>query len=328
MSVIALVATIAFVLVHLAPGDPVSGTLDDPRVPEAVRQHWRHVYGLDRPVAEQYLRYVAGVARGDFGYSIAHAEPVRAVLARALPNTVLLAGVALFLSFTAGIAVGAAQAMRPGSPADRVLGAGLLAVYSIPDFWLAQLAILILAYWIPVFPVGGVVDPILHPYLGGVAGAIDRLRHLVLPALTLAALAMAPVARYQRSALLDVSGEDYLRTARAKGLSERSVILRHALRNALLPVITLFGLALPAFLGGQVFVEKVFSWPGLGAAAIDAVNARDYAVVVACAIVTSALVAVGSAAADVLYAVADPRVRGQDERPSARRLLGELAARA
>jgi peptide/nickel transport system permease protein len=316
------------VLIHLAPGDPVSGTLDDPRVPEAVRQHWRHVYGLDRPIAEQYVRYVVGVARGDFGYSIAHAEPVRAVLARALPNTVLLAGIALFASFAAGIAIGVVQAMRRGSLADHALNVWLLGVYSIPDFWLAQLAILILAYWVPIFPVGGVVDPILHPYLGEVASTIDRLRHLILPALTLAILATAPVARFQRSALLDVSAEDYLRTARAKGLSERSVMLRHALRNALLPIITLFGLALPAFLGGQVFVEKVFSWPGLGAAAVDAVNARDYAVVVACAIVTSALVAVGSATADVLYALADPRVRGQDARPSALPFVGELATRA
>jgi peptide/nickel transport system permease protein len=309
LAVIAVAATVTFFLIHLAPGDPIGSALDDPRVSAAVRDHWRTVYGLDRPLLEQYLRFVANAARGRFGYSIAFNEPVGAVLARALPNTLMLAGTALMLSFATGIAVALVQVSRRGSAADRALGAGSLALYSLPDFWLAQVALLVCAYWIPVLPAGGVVDPVMHAYLSPLGAALDRVRHLVLPALTLTALSAAAVARFQRAALLDVAADDYLRTARAKGVAERSVIMRHALRNAALPVITLFGLSLPAFASGTVFVEKVFAWPGLGALAVDAVAARDYAVVVACAVVGSALVAAGSLIADVLYAVADPRLR-------------------
>ncbi len=301
--------TATFALIHLAPGDPFAGALDDPRVTQAVRDHWRHVYGFDRSLPDQYVRFVAGIARGELGYSIARQEPVRTVLARAIPNTLVLMGIALLLSFGLGIAIGVVQAMRHGSLTDRAIGAITLAGYSLPDFWLAQLAILAFAVWLPLFPAGGVVDPVMHPYLGPLAAALDRARHVVLPALTLTVLSAAAVARYQRSALLDVAHDDYLRTARAKGLSERQVMLRHALRNAAAPVITLFGLALPGFLGGQVFIEKVFAWPGLGALAVDAVATRDYAVVVAVAIVGSVLVAIGSLLADVLAALVDPRRR-------------------
>jgi len=325
--IVAVVASITFVLIHLAPGDPIGATLDDPRVPEATRAHWRHVYGLDRPLEVQYARYLVGVARGDFGYSIARGEPVRTVLARAIPNTLLLASVALIASFAAGMALGIVQATRRGSPADHALSTVSLALFSLPDFWLAQLAVLTFAYWVPILPAGGVVDPVVHPYLSGTAALWDRARHLVLPALTLTALSAAAVARYQRAALLDVADEDYVRTARAKGISERAVILRHALRNAVGPVITLFGLALPAFLAGQVFVEKVFAWPGLGAVAIDAVAQRDYAVVIACGIVGSALVVLGSVTADILGAAIDPRRRtGEIDHDRSRRL--ELVARA
>ncbi len=301
--------TATFALIHLAPGDPLAGTLDDPRVTQAVRDHWRHIYGFDRPLPDQYVRFVAGLAHGELGYSIERQEPVRAVLARAIPNTLVLMGIGLLLSFILGIGLGVVQAMRSGSLTDRAIGAITLAGYSLPDFWLAQLAILAFAVWLPLFPAGGVVDPVMHAYLGPLAAALDRARHVVLPALTLTALSAAAVARYQRSALLDVAHDDYLRTARAKGLSERQVMLRHALRNAAAPVITLFGLALPGFLGGQVFIEKVFAWPGLGALAVDAVATRDYAVVVAVAIVGSVLVAVGSFVADLLAALVDPRRR-------------------
>jgi peptide/nickel transport system permease protein len=309
VTVIAVVTTVTFFLIHLAPGDPLGGGLDDPRVSEALRQYWRHVYGFDQPVGIQYLKYVSGVIRGQLGYSLAFNEPVSTVMARALPNTAVLAGSALILSFLMGVLIALVQVALRGSMTDRVLGWVSLALYCTPDFWLAQVALLVFAYWLPIFPAGGIVDPVLHPYLGVVAGIVDRLRHLALPALTLAALTAALVARFQRAALLDVAADDYLRTARAKGVPEWAVIVRHALRNAALPVISLFGLSLPGFLTGAVFVEKIFSWPGLGALAVDAVAARDYPVVIACALVASIFVAIGSLTADVLYAVADPRLR-------------------
>lgn len=307
--VIAVVTTATFMLIHLAPGDPLGGLLDDPRVTEAVRAHWRAVYGLDRPLGEQYVRFLGSAVRGRFGYSLVYNESVASVLARALPNTLLLAGTALALSFGAGILLALVQVARRGTTLDRTLGGLSLALYSMPDFWLAQVVLLTFAYVVPVLPPGGLVDPVLHRYMGEPAALLDRLRHLILPALTLTALSAAGVARFQRAALLDVVGEDYIRTARAKGVPERSILVRHALRNALIPVITLFGLSLPAFLGGTVFVEKVFAWPGMGSLAVDALASRDYSVVVACAIVGSVLVAAGSLIADALYALASPQLR-------------------
>ena len=307
--VVAVVTTATFILIHLAPGDPMGGGLDDPRISEAVRTHGRAAYGLDQPLPVQFLRYLTNAARGEFGYSFAYNESVRSLLARALPRTLLLAGTALVLSFAAGIAIALVQVARHGTATDRALGVASLAVYSLPDFWLAQVALLTFAYLVPLFPAGGMVDPVMHPYMGNMAALWDRVRHLVLPALTLATLTAAGIARFQRAALLDVAADDYLRTARAKGVPERSVLMRHALRNAALPVITLFGLALPGFLGGTVFIEKVFSWPGMGSLAVDAVAARDYPVVIACAVVGSMMVAGGSFIADVLYVVADPRLR-------------------
>jgi peptide/nickel transport system permease protein len=309
VTVIAVVMTVTFFLIHLAPGDPLGGDLEDQRVPEATRLYWRHVYGFDQPIGVQYARYIVGVARGQFGYSLTFNEPVRAVIARALPNTLVLAGSALILSFIFGVVIAVIQVARRGSLTDRLLGWVSLALFCTPDFWLSQVALLVFAYWLPIFPAGGVVDPVLHPYLGPMAALADRMRHLTLPALTLAALTAAFVARFQRAALLDVAADDYLRTARAKGVPEWAVVVRHALRNAALPVISLFGLSLPGFLTGAVFVEKIFSWPGLGTLAVDAVAARDYPVVIACAVIASIAVAFGSLLADVLYMVADPRLR-------------------
>jgi peptide/nickel transport system permease protein len=315
--VVAVVMTVTFFLIHLAPGDPLGGDLDDPRVSEAVRQYWRHVYGFDQPIGVQYLKYVAGVVRGQFGYSVTLNEPVSTVLARALPNTCVLAGTALVLSFVMGVLTALIQVARRGTITDRLLGWVSLALYCTPDFWLAQVALLVFAYWLPIFPAGGIVDPVMHPYLSTWPAIVDRLRHLLLPALTLALLTAALVARFQRAALLDVAANDYLRTARAKGAPEWAVIVRHALRNAALPVISLFGLSLPGFLTGTVFIEKIFSWPGLGSLAVDAVAARDYPVVIACTLIASITVAVGSLLADVLYTVADPRLRRAPAMPPA-----------
>lgn len=308
--IVAIVATIVFVLIHVAPGDPFSAAIDNPNVTEAIRAHWRAQYGLDRPIGEQYVRYLASVARGDLGWSFSMQRPVADVLADALPNTLLLAGTALVFGFVGGIALGVVQAHRAGSRTDRALSAVSLFFYAMPDFWLALMIMLLLAYWIPVFPVAGAVDPVLHDYLGLAGRIADRARHLVLPALTLALLVASAVARYQRAELVRVLPEEFVRTARAKGASERRVMLRHALRNALLPTVSLLGLMLPVLFTGAVFVERVFAWPGMGWVVLNAVATRDYPLVTAGVIVAAATVAAGSLVADVLYAVVDPRVRG------------------
>jgi peptide/nickel transport system permease protein len=309
-AVVAAVVTLTFTLVHLAPGDPFASSLENPEVTAAVREVWRRQWGLDRPLPEQYARYVASLAHGDWGYSFSMHEPVRDALARALPNTLFLMGIAYALSFGLGVVVGALQAARRGSLLDRAIGGVALFFYSMPDFWLALMVMLTLAYWVPIFPTSGMVDPVMYAYFTPLERAADRLRHLALPALTLCLINTGAAARYQRAAMLDALKSDYVRTARAKGLPEGRV-LSHALRNALLPTITLMGLAFPALLGGAVFVEKVFAWPGMGWLAVNAVNTRDYPLVLASVVVGSALMVLGSALADAGYAAADPRLRAE-----------------
>jgi peptide/nickel transport system permease protein len=307
--IVAFVATISFALIHLAPGDPFSAVMDNPNVSETVRQTLRAQYGFDKPLPEQFARYVGRLAHGDLGWSFSHDRTVLEVLGSALPNTLLLMGVALFGSFALGILIALVQVAKRGTPTDHVLSGVTLLLLSMPDFWLAILALLAFTYWLPIFPVGGAVDPVMHEYMGFGARVFDRLRHLILPAATLTVLAAGVVARYQRGALLDVLPADYIRTARLKGLTERQILRRHALRNALLPIITLIGLSFPALLTGAFFIEKIFAWPGMGLAVVNAIGTRDYPLVVGGVIIGSIMVTLGSLLADLLYAWADPRVR-------------------
>jgi peptide/nickel transport system permease protein len=308
--IVAIVTVITFALIHLAPGDPFSTVTDDPNVTEAMRQTLRAQYGFDRPLPEQFVKYVSALAHGELGWSLSHERPVREVLATALPNTLLLMGVALVGSFALGILIALIQVARRGSMTDRALSGISLFLFSMPDFWFAILTLLAFTYWLPIFPVGGVVDPVLHEYMGLGERIVDRLRHLALPAITLTVMASATVARYQRAALLEVLPSDYIRTARLKGLTERQILRRHALRNALLPIITMIGLSFPALLTGAFFVEKVFAYQGMGYEVVSAIGSRDYPLVVGGVIIGSIMVTLGSLLADLLYALADPRLRG------------------
>lgn len=306
--VVLLVTTVTFVLVHLAPGDPIAMLLDRPGITEAVRQEWRASFGLDRPLGEQFVRWVANALRGDLGYSISFRRPVADVIADALPRTLLLVGLALTLSFGLGIVVAVLQSEQPGGARDRWLGRVLLVLYSVPDFWLALVMLIVFAYWLPILPPSGIVD-VMHEYMSPADRALDRLWHLVLPVSTLTLLATAVISRHQRSALLEVMPSDWMRTAIAKGLSRRRAVRRHALRNALLPSITLAGLSLPALVSGALLIEKVFSWPGMGLLAANAISSRDYLLITAVVLVTSIAVAIGTLAADLATALADPRIR-------------------
>ena len=307
--IVAIAATTTFLLVQLAPGDPLGDLVENPRVPLEVRERLRARWGLDRPMHEQYVLYVRNLARGDLGWSFSQNRPVADAVIDALPNTLLLMGVALIGAFALGMTAGVIRAGRRGSMADRALGAGTLVFYSMPDFWLAIMAMLVFAYWVPLFPTSGMTTAVLYDYLSPAGKVIDRLKHLVLPATTLVLLLAAIIARYQRAAFLDVATQDFVRTARAKGLTERAVLWRHVLRNALLPVITLLGLSLPMLVGGSVFIEQVFAWPGMGRLAVGAIAARDHALVMAVVLMGSGLVTLGSLFADLLYVVADPRLR-------------------
>ncbi len=307
--VIVFVTTLTFVVVHLAPGDPISVMLQNGNVTEGVRNQWRAAYGLDKPIAEQYVRWLSNVARGELGFSITHRRPVSEVLAMAMPRTLVLTGLALLLSFTIGIGVGLLQAERPRGARDRWLGRVLLVLYSVPDFWLALLALLLFAYRLPLFPPGGVTDDVTYSYLSPGGQLLDRIKHLVLPVVTLALLSSAGIARFQRAALLGVLPSDWMRTAVAKGLSWRTAVRRHAFRNALLPTVTLFGLSLPVFASGAIFIEKVFTFQGMGYVTVTAIAARDYQLVTAGVLVMSIFVVVGALIADIAVAAADPRIR-------------------
>jgi peptide/nickel transport system permease protein len=305
--VLLIVTTVAFFLIHLAPGDPIGG--EDGRTSPEVQQRIRAQFGYDRPIAEQYVRYVGNVLRGEFGFSHSQQAPVRDVLAATLPRTLLLMGISLVLGFALGMWLGVFEVRHWRTRAARATNAVSLLAYSLPEFWVALMILLAFAYWIPILPSGGMVDVVLHDYMSPARAAWDRIRHLILPVSALTFLIAPMIARYQRAALLEVLPSDFVRTARAKGVDDRTVIGRHALRNALLPMITLAGLALPALLGGSVFVERVFSWPGMGFTAVAAVAARDYPLVMAAVLVGAVMVAAGNLVADIAYGLADPRVR-------------------
>ena len=311
LAVVAFSATVVFLLIHAAPGDPFAAALDNPALSESVRDAWRKAYGLDQPLSEQYARYVASVFRGDLGFSFSLQRPVIHVIRDALPNTALLMGVGLAGAFVVGIITAVAQVRARGRTADKLLSAASLTLFSVPDFWLALLMLVGFAYWVPIFPIGGAVDPVLHDSMSAGGRIADRVAHLALPAITMSLLYFPLIARHQRAALLDVMPADFVTTARAKGVREPQVITRHALRNALLPVITLLGVAFPALLTGAVFIEKVFSWPGMGLVIVNSIQSRDYPLLTACVLIGSAFVVAGSILADLLYRLADPRTRDE-----------------
>ncbi len=307
--VIFAVATLVFVLLRVAPGDPLTVLGEQPQLSPAAVDRLRRTFGLDQPVPVQYVRYLANLARGEFGVSLTQHRPVLTAIGDALPNTLLLAAAALLVDFAVGIGVGIVQGARGRSRTDAVLSLVTVTLYSTPVFWLGLVLLVLFGQTLGWFPAGGTIDPIGHWSLPLAGRLLDRLRHLVLPALTLGLAAAGYTARHQRSAMLEAIGQDFVRTARAKGLRERTVVLRHALRNALLPTITLAGIAFPVLLSGTVLVETVFSWPGMGRLAADAIGRRDYPMVTGAAILAAAMVVLGSLLADLAARLADPRIR-------------------
>lgn len=307
--VVFVVVTLTFVLIHAAPGDPLTSLANEPNVrPEVVEQMRRNL-GLDRPLHVQYVRYLGSMLRGDLGVSLTQHRSVAAAIRDAIPNTILLALAALLIDFGIGVSAGALQGARPRSRRDRTLTAVTITLYSIPVFWLGMVLLFLFGEQLSWFPVAGVTDPVTYPFRSGLGKVADRLHHLVLPALTLGLAGAGYTARQQRATMIEAIGQDFVRTARAKGLRERLVVGRHALRNALLPTIALAGLAFPALLSGTVLVETVFSWPGLGRLAADAIGRRDYPIVTGAALVAAVLVVLGNLAADVATRIADPRTK-------------------
>ena len=305
----AIAIVLMFFLMRLAPGDPLSRIREDRPMSPAEVARLRALYDLDQPIHLQFGGFVRGVLRADLGVSIEHGLPVTTLLASRIIPTLLLGGAAILLNFTVGLWLGVRQAVRRGSREDRVLTLLSLAGYATPSFWLGLVLAWLVGIELGWLPVAGMRDPLLSGDAPWLARALDVGAHLVLPTLTLSLVTIAGTMRYQRSALLEVLRLPYIGAARAKGVSEQRVIWRHAWRNALFPVITLFGLWLPLLVTGSVFVEMVFAWPGLGSLAANAASSRDYPLVMGAAMLAAALVVTASLLTDLAYALLDPRVR-------------------
>jgi peptide/nickel transport system permease protein len=303
-----LVVTLTFLLAHLAPGEPMLADAERMHADPARIARLRAEFGLDRPLPVQYARYVGNALRGNLGESFRMRRSVASLIAERLPRTALVALTALALAFVLGVGIALVQAARAGGAADAFLSATTLTAYSTPSFWLGLVLLVVFAQGLGWLPVSGMTTPVEHERMGAMGRMFDVLRHLVLPALTLALVQVGEIARYQRGALVDALREAYIRTARAKGLRERTVLVRHALRSALAPAVVLTGMAVPAMLAGSVLVETVFGWPGMGRLTHEAIVARDYNVILGAALVSGALVALGSLAADLAASALDPRV--------------------
>lgn len=303
--VILVVIVLNFVLIHLAPGD-VSVTLAGEDVDPVYMQHVRELYGLDRPFLEQLWRYLVQVGQGDLGLSYRSREPVVTEILRRVPATLLLVGTALLFAVAIGTTVGTMVANRQGSLSDTATSALAIGFYSIPVFWLGLMLILLFGVelrWLPTSGMYSLIGP--RDPLGR---ALDVAIHLVLPALALSTVWIGQYLRLARTSVVSVMSENYITTVRAIGFRPRTVLLHYALRNALLPVVTVLGLQMGLVLTGAVLTETVFSWPGLGRLIYDAILARDTPIIMGSYIAMSITVALASLITDLVYAALDPRV--------------------
>jgi peptide/nickel transport system permease protein len=301
------VIALTFVLLKLAPGDFLATMAENPAIEPATLEAMRRDFGLDRPLWVQFGLYVANLLRGDFGESFSRHQPVFEVLREGLGNTLLLAGAGAVVTWGLAIPLGVWAAVRKGSAWDRGLSSLAVLGLSVPEV-LSGLLLLALAAQTGWFPVGG-MRSLDHEQLGAWGRVADVARHLVLPALVVGLVPLAGRMRQMRASLLEVLGRDYVTTARAKGLDERTVVLKHALRNALNPMITLFGFTLGALLSGSFVAEVIFAWPGLGRIALEAIQTEDQYLVMGAVLMASAVLVLGNLVADLLLALADPRLR-------------------
>ena len=304
--ILIFVAIIAFFIVHLAPGSPVD-KFRGGRVSPEVIQNVIRLYQLDQPLPQQlwsWLTTFPQIWRSDaWGYSFSDGKPVLYDIAQKVPLTLLLMGSSLVVTAIVSIPLGVLGAVRQYSRSDKLITILATIGYAMPTFWLGKLLLTTFGAQLRWFPIFGATT------LGSPGDPLDILWHLALPMTTLSIVSIAGWSRYMRSSMLEVLRQDYVRTARAKGLASSRVIFRHALRNALIPIVTLFGLSIPALLAGAAVTESVFSWPGLGYLAVDAVRTRDYPIVLAFVMMGAIMVIIGNLIADILYALVDPRIK-------------------
>jgi peptide/nickel transport system permease protein len=308
--VVLVVVVLSVTLLHLAPGDPLSQVLDDAKVPSTARAQLEAQMGRGRPVPMQVLLWIAFAARGQLGFSPSAGMFVQDAVGHALPYSVLLGGVSLLAGFALGIGIALLQVRLAGRPADRWIGGAALALWALPEFLIALTLVQVLSVWLGWLPSGGVRDVLMGADASLGVRLWDRVRHLVLPATSLTLVIAAQVARHQRVALVEAWGEPFVRAARARGIREGALLLRHAWRAALAPTIALAGLTLPTLAGGAFIIERIYSWPGMGGLAFQALADRDPSLALGCVVLTSVLVVFGGVLADAVQARLDPRPPG------------------
>ena len=297
------VSIIGFALMHLAPGGPLAVYTLNPTITNQDIERIRIVLGLDQPVHIQYFKWAAGMATGNWGNTFFGGRPVLHVILERMPATFLLMGCALSLAILIGCTIGVLGAVRRYSIFDMMATSGAMVALSFPTFWFGLMAIYFFAIKLGLLPSGGMFE------LGEEDNPIDLLRHLILPVMVLALVITAVWSRYTRSAFLEVMHQDYMRTAKAKGLRPRERLLRHALPNALKPLIALLGIELPALFSGALVTETIFGWPGMGRLFVDALNMKEYPILMGMIMFTALFVIAGNLIADILIAALDPRVR-------------------
>jgi peptide/nickel transport system permease protein len=302
------VTFLTFALINLMPGSPVLRLRDNPKIrPEAAMELEKQL-GLDKPWPVRYVSWLGDLAHGNLGVSLYNRLPVADRIWAAIPNTLLLAVLALGIALAIAVPLGVYSAVRHGSLFDRSASVGAVAMYAMPDFWLALLLVILFAlkfkeWGFPSLPVGGMADA------RGGGDLADRIKHLLLPVMALAMVQIGSWSAFFRSSMLETLSQEYIRTARGKGLPNRTILYLHAFKNAFLPLITIVGLALPGLLGGALFIETIFAWPGMGRLTYEAVGRRDYTMIMATTLMFSVLTMISNLVADVLYAVLDPRIR-------------------
>jgi len=304
------ITIVCFVVIHLAPGSPTDLQTDlNPRVSAEAKARLQSMYDLDKPIYQQYLLWVGRLATLDLGQSFStDHRPVIDKIAERIPITIIINVLSMILIIFIAIPIGVLSAVRQDSLFDKVTAVIVFIGFAVPTFWLALLLMILFGVDLGWLPISG-IRSLNYEYLPPLAAALDLLKHLILPVLLSAFGGLAGLSRYMRSNMLEVIRQDYITTARAKGLSERVVIYKHALRNALLPVITILGLSIPGLIGGSVIFETIFAIPGMGQLFYMSVMSRDYPVVMGILFIGAVLTLIGNLVADISYAVADPRIR-------------------
>ncbi|HVQ74540.1 MAG TPA: ABC transporter permease [Candidatus Binatia bacterium] len=300
VAVLFVVSAVVFAIVHAAPGGPA--LLNNPDVDPVMAREIERQLGLDDPIPIQYARWLGNAVRGNFGRSYQHGLGTAELLWARIPNTLLLSGTALLLAVVLAVPLGMISAIYRYSALDYVATVTAFLGVSVPVFWLAILLIIVFSVTLGWLPSAGMLT------VGLPFSMRDRALHLIMPSIVLATFPLAQLMRYVRSSMVEALAQDYVRTARAKGLPERGVVGRHALRNALIPMVTVLGVLTPRLLGGAVVTETIFAWPGLGRLAVEAAITRDYPVILGATLLVSALVVLSNLITDVLYVVIDPRI--------------------